>query len=81
MISGCRQDVFEVSPCKYHMEFSNDDTPVDIQKIIDFYDELFGGKTKKEVFAEIRKYAEENVTMQKAFAPVVRYLNDRLLGE
>ena len=81
VISGCRQDVFEVSPCKYHMEFSNDDTPVDIQRIIDFYDELFGGKTKTNVFIEIRKYAEENVTMQKAFAPVMKYLDDQLSGK
>lgn len=81
VISGCRQDIFEVSPCKYHMEFSNDNTPVDIQKIIDFYDELYAGKKRIDVFKEIRKYAEENVTMQKAFAPVMSYLDDRLSGE
>ena len=81
VISGCRQDIFEVSPCKYHMEFSNDNTPVDIQRIIDFYDELFAGTKKIDVFREIRRYAEENVTMQKAFAPVMRYLDERLLVE
>ena len=81
VISGCRQDIFEIAPCDYHLEFPNDSSPVDIQKIIQFYDQTFVGKKKEDVFAEIRKYAEENVTMEKAFAPVIEYLKTTLEGD
>ena len=76
VISGCRQDIFEQSPCAWHLEFPNDSTPVDIQKVFDFYDSLFRGREKKAVFSEIRKYAERNAAMEKTLAPVIQYLRE-----
>ena len=74
VISGCRQDIFEIAPCEYHIEFPNNSSPVDIQKIVEFYDCVFGNKDKPDVFSRIRHYAEQNVTMEKAFSPVIDYL-------
>lgn len=78
VVSGCRQDIFEIAPCDYHLEFSNDNSPVDIQKIIEFYDKLFTKYQKMDVFSKIREYAEENVIMEKAFAPVIEYLKTQI---
>jgi len=74
VVSGCRQDIFEEKECDFHLEFDNCSEPIKIEKVIEFYDFLHMQGNKEILAKEIRKYAEENVTMKKAFDPVIQYL-------
>jgi len=75
VVAGSRQDVFTEETFSYYLEFPNNDSTVDIKRIVDFYDRIYHGtETYKDVICNIRKYAEENVTWEKTFCPVVTYL-------
>lgn len=88
VISGCDQDVFDAYPCDFHLEFDNNNSVIDINKIIDFYDVIYSNNGSKplqerkiEVIEAIHKYAEKYVAMEVAFAPVIDYLREELKGD
>ena len=70
MILGCKIDVLEGIEYPYAIEFPNDDSPIDIGRIIEFYTVLQNIGLR--VYTEsIRKYAEKSVDMRKCFLPVI----------
>ncbi len=81
VISGCPQDIFKKYPCTFHMEFENNRSVVDIQKIVNFYDALYlkySGEAltvrKEELIKEIHQYALKYASMEEAYRPVIEYL-------
>lgn len=79
IIGGSKQDLFSEETFPYYLEFSNDNTPLDIEKIVNFYDSVYNSSEKQEtVIMNIRKYAEENVTWEKTFEPVMDYVRSSL---
>lgn len=83
VISGCLQDVFIRHPCDYHLEFPNDSSVVDIQLIIDFYDNLFhscldNSHSKSKVINIVRAYAEQYVSMKSTFIPVLSFITESI---
>lgn len=56
---------------EYMLEFANDDSDIDISKIVDFYDEL---QNEKYVGDNMRKYAETNLTWTKEMKSIVDYI-------
>lgn len=61
----------------YLLEFPNDDTSIDLTKIVEFYDGLYANKTKEdinEMILEIRNIAEEKLNMINAMKPVIDYI-------
>ena len=58
----------------YVYQFSNDETPIDIKKIIDFYNSIKSDNYKQ----KIRKYAENNLTWNIQMKPVIDKLKSLL---
>ena len=72
MVTGCPTDIFIEGKYKYYLEFSNDSSAVDIQKIINFNDEIYRNGEEL-VIEDIRRYAFENVSMDAAMKNVIDY--------
>ena len=78
VIGGSRQDLFTEETFPYYLEFPNDASNLDMERIIDFYNRIYRNReTYEEVVQHIREYAEENVTWKKTFAPVMEYLGNQ----
>ncbi len=74
MVTGCPTDIFQKDKFKYYLEFPNDESVLDINRILDFYDAIYGGdESKEEVVKTIRKYAYEQIDMSKCMEPVITY--------
>lgn len=74
IISGCKEDVFENKQFEYYYEFENDASIIDMQKVIDFCDKIYGKKTKDEVVREIREFALQHVDMSVTMNPLLDYI-------
>ncbi len=73
MITGCLTDIFTEQDYKYYLEFPNDDSELDIQKIVDFYDKIYTEENGEDVVKNIRKYAFETIDMAKCMQNVIRF--------
>ena len=71
-VTGCPTDIFP-SGYPYCLEFPNDPSPVDMQKVIDFHDRIYSeGQTP--VIETIREYAYKTVSIQTAMKNVIDFL-------
>lgn len=71
IVAGCRIDALKNKEFDYFCEFRNDNSVVDIDKIIAFYDRVYSAGTPTD---EIRNFARENVDMSVAMRPVIEYI-------
>ncbi|MCM1231004.1 MAG: glycosyltransferase [Ruminococcus flavefaciens] len=56
----------------YAYKISNDETPVDIRKVIEFYNDMYDGRN----FAhDMRQYASSHLTWDSILKPVIEYLS------
>ncbi len=62
----------------YCLEVPNENSPIDIDHVIDFYDKIYKGSYDKrlETIKYIREYAERTVSMDKVMQPVVEYIEN-----
>lgn len=74
MIIGSPIDVFRDKDMPYYLEFPNDDSVIDIEKIVQFCDTIYQNRTRQEVVDEIRQYAYEMVDMKKVLKPIIEYI-------
>ncbi|MBP3683830.1 MAG: glycosyltransferase [Oscillospiraceae bacterium] len=75
VVAGSKQDLFTEETFPYYLEFPNNDSVVEITKIIAFYDRVYhSDETYEMVIQNIRTYAEENVTWKKTMAPIIEFL-------
>lgn len=72
MICGCKIDVLENIQYPYAIFFKNDDSDINIWRVIEFMDNLYSEKDVTEVSEEIRNFAEIKVDMVATFDGVVR---------
>lgn len=75
VITGSRVDVFEKKDFPYYLEFENNDTPIGVQKIIDFYDSIYEEKDNRTINEKIREYAAKNCDMKSALKNVIEYIH------
>jgi hypothetical protein len=59
---------------QYCFYVPEDDSPINIQNIIDYYDNIISNKNNNDIAKEIRKFAEENCDISKTMLPVIEYL-------
>lgn len=59
------------SEFKYILKVANDDTPIDINHIIEFYHKVYKDKN---LAANMRKYAEDNLTWKVKLKPIISEL-------
>ncbi len=79
IITGCKIDIFENSDFKYYIEFPNDDSDIDIDRVIDFYDDVYSNKTIEGLSQEIRNYAEARCDADVVLKPIIDYIIEQKL--
>ena len=75
VIVGSKVDVFEKDNFPYYLEYENNSTPIDVQRIVEFYDSIYGAKDIHAVNKEIRDYAVHNCDMKNALKNVIDYIH------
>jgi hypothetical protein len=60
----------------YVMRVPQDETPIDMNKVIEFYDKVYGNRDCNEVAKEIRSYAESRCDMKVVMQPIIDYIKD-----
>ncbi len=75
IVTGCPVDIFLEGNFQYGCEFANDDTYIDMERIIKFFDRMYEEDEQK-IIVKIRQYAEDYCDMQQAMKPIIDYLND-----
>ncbi len=73
VITGAPAAVFEQYGSQYNLDLPNDSSPLDYDKIIEFYDQLYSSRTIDQVRDEIRAFAKQSIDMRIAFKAVVDY--------
>lgn len=74
VITGIKIDVFEKKDFPYYLEFENNGTPIDMDKVIEFFDNVYGRKDSRAINEEIRDYAVHNCDMKYALKNVLEYI-------
>lgn len=72
IITGCPIDIFQTGNFPYGCEFHNDNTAIDINRVISFFDRIYQQDEQK-VITEIRQYAKEYCDMVFALKPIIEY--------
>lgn len=74
VVQGCKMSTIDGVTPPFVCEFNNDNTPIDIYRIIEFYDEVYKKNSIKEVTDSIRRYAEEHMNMEYVMRPIMQYI-------
>ena len=69
IVTGCPINSLD-SDYRYYLEFPNDNTPIDIDRVIEFYDSI---KDDSDLAETIRKYGEDKYDICKKMEPIVNY--------
>lgn len=78
IVSACSEDVFLDDPQEFYLHVDNDDSVVDMDQIVEFYERLFtDGMDRKKMAEKIRDYAKRKVDMPVVMQPIIEYI----LGE
>lgn len=73
LLAGCTIDVIDDS-FKYCRTYPNDDSDIDMNDVIEFYDSVYNsGETREKVVANIRSFAEKTVDNSIAMKPIIDY--------
>lgn len=71
MICGCKIDVLEGIDYSYAIYFPNDDSNIDIEKVVNDYLKMVNGKNEAIMIEEIRQFAREKIDINTTFRPIV----------
>lgn len=77
VITGCPVDIMQTGDFKYYYEFPNNDTSIDINELVIFFDKVYQ-KKEKDVIYEIRQYAVKYCDMVYAMKPVIDYFKEEV---
>lgn len=75
VILGAEDDLFS-GDVKYGLTFPNNATPVEIEKIVEYLDDLYSHKDKRLVHEEIRNYAYQHADNEVTLLPVMEYIDN-----
>ncbi len=73
VVSGCKEDAFDGVNSDYFLEYPNDDSIIDMTKVVEFYHRIYDNKSQECVVKEIREFAKKTVDMETAMKPVFDY--------
>jgi len=76
MITACYVDVLNDNNFPYYLEFENNNLPIDIQRVLGFYEEKIKYNNRKELTNKIRQFAEEYISLNEAFSPIIKFLDE-----
>ena len=69
-------DIFQEEPVDFCLRVPADDTPIDIQQLLDFKNKLYSREPIEQLTNRIRTYAERHVSMDMTMMPVINYLKE-----
>lgn len=69
-------DVFIDNPVGFCLRVSADDSSVDIEKVIEFHDELYSRHSEEDVISEIRAFAQAHLSIAATMSPVLEYFEE-----
>ena len=75
-VTACKLDIDKDNQLPFVLKLADDELPINIQQVIEFYDEFYGNEDL--VFSKIRamrKFAEDNLTMDGAMKNVLGFIN------
>jgi hypothetical protein len=76
MISSTKIDVLPEN-FKYCYYVPGDDSPIDIDKIVKYYEDIYKNESLEEIRKNIREFAEKNIDISVTMKPVIEFiLND-----
>lgn len=73
IITGCEEDIFRKKKEKFVLEFSNDDSEIDIKKIVHFYDDMYGEGNREKLHLQIKEFAKQNVDWSVVLQPIIAF--------
>lgn len=76
VILGADDKVFNTYGYEYGLLFPNDDSPVNIDRIISFLDEVYLNRERGEIIDSIRQFAKRTVDNTITLAPIIDYINN-----
>ncbi len=76
MITSVDIDVFPKGEYPYICHLKGEEKPVNIEKIIEFYDKIYSGNSYDEVAEQIRAYAKKLCDMEVAMKPIKDILSE-----
>lgn len=74
VIAGCREDAFDGTDGRYCCQFPNDDSPIDMFKVAEFYHKIYDGIKREQVIINVRRFAMEHIDNHVAMRPVINFL-------
>ena len=72
MISSTKIDIIP-NNFEYCFRVPEDESPIDIEKVVEYVTSVYKNKNRTEISKEIRQFAEENCSMKKAMESVIQY--------
>lgn len=76
VVTGANTLIFEKYGDEYNLNFPNDDSDIDICKVIDFYNRIYTGKEKNVVRKEIRGFALRTIDVSITMKSVLDYVGE-----
>lgn len=76
VIYASEEDILVQNENDFSLKFPNDESPIDIEKVIEFHDNLYlnSGKSQEEIINEIRDFAYRTCDMSVAMKPIIDYI-------
>ena len=74
MISGGPIDIFYKNKYKYALELGDNESVIDINRIIDFYENVYS-QARMDVITQIREYAGSHCSMDVSVRPIIEHFN------
>ena len=74
VVSGCREGIFDGKDVPFFLEVSNDDSVIDIDNIVWFYEMLYKDEKNEELIKNIREFALQNADMKIVMKPILNYI-------
>ena len=74
VVTGGKTMVFEKFGNEFNLDFPNDESEIDIKKVVEFYDYIYGKGNKTAIREKVREFARETIDIYSTMKPVVEYL-------
>ena len=81
IVSGVKTELDSMPKFQYYFRVPADDSPVDIESLIEFYDKIYANKNKAEIAAKIRDFCVDNFDIDKCFEKVVDCYKENKLSD
>lgn len=77
IVAGCKNDVInDKNSFKYYFKVPNDDSAIEVEKIIEFYDLIYSTQSREQVISEIREFAENNIDLKVTMKRIIDYIKE-----